>query len=87
MTAAGGPDWSALQAAIDGEVVLPQSARYDELSRPFNGRFEQLRPRAVARCASAQDVAETVAFIAREHLPSLSAAAGTASLNTPAPEE
>ena len=62
------PDWAALQAGIDGQVVLPGSAEYDERSRPFHGRFEQARPQAIARCVSADDVAETLSFLAREHL-------------------
>jgi FAD/FMN-containing dehydrogenase len=63
------PIWATLQGDIDGQVVLPRSAGYDEWSRPFNGRFEPVRPQAIARCASAHDVAETLSFLAREQLP------------------
>jgi FAD/FMN-containing dehydrogenase len=60
------PSWEALQGAIDGEVVLAGSAAYQRLPAPFNARFEQVRPRAVVRCAGPEDVAETVGF-ARRH--------------------
>lgn len=59
------PDWGELQASIDGEVLLPLADGYEQLSRPFNRRFDQLRPQAVVRCASRDDVAEAVRF-ARE---------------------
>jgi FAD/FMN-containing dehydrogenase len=58
--------WAALQAAIDGQVVLPGS---DRQWQPFNGRFAHVRPQAVVRCVSAHDVAETLSFLARERLP------------------
>jgi FAD/FMN-containing dehydrogenase len=60
------PSWEALQGAIGGEVVLAGSAAYERLPAPFNARFDPLRPRAVVRCASPEDAAETVAF-ARRH--------------------
>jgi FAD binding domain len=60
------PSWAALQAGIAGEVVLPGSPAYQALPKPFNARFDEVRPQAVVRCATPQDVAETISF-ARRH--------------------
>jgi hypothetical protein len=52
---------TALQEAIAGEVVLPDSPGYDAAHRPAIARFHHVRPRAVVRCAATQDVVETLA--------------------------
>jgi FAD/FMN-containing dehydrogenase len=59
------PRWQALQEGIAGEVVLPGSPADQALPKPFNARFHDVRPQAVVRCATPQDVAETIAFAAR----------------------
>jgi FAD/FMN-containing dehydrogenase len=61
-------DWEALQRVIAGEVVFPGSAAYEELPKPFNARFHDVQPRAIVRCATAQDVAEAVLFVGRHGL-------------------
>jgi FAD/FMN-containing dehydrogenase len=58
--------WAGLQEALAGEVALPGSPAYDRSPRPFNARFDQVRPQAVVWCATPEDVAETVSF-ARRH--------------------
>jgi FAD/FMN-containing dehydrogenase len=55
-----------LQRAIDGEVIVPGPGSDRDLTRPFNARFDDVRPRAIVRCTSDGDVAETIAFI-RQH--------------------
>jgi len=62
------PNWQTLQSALDGEVVLPDSPAYDEATTPFNARFHHVRPRAVVRCGTPQDVAETISFVTRHGL-------------------
>jgi FAD/FMN-containing dehydrogenase len=62
------PSWEALQGAVGGEVVLAGSPAYERLPAPFNARFDPVRPRAVVRCASPEDVAETVGFAHRHGL-------------------
>ena len=42
--------WRGLTAALEGEVVLPGSPRYDEVRRPQIPRFHDVRPRAVVLC-------------------------------------
>lgn len=54
-----------LRARLDGEVLLPGSERYEQARRIWNGAFHR-RPAVIARCASAADVRQAVAF-AREH--------------------
>ena len=61
-------DWEALQRVIAGDVVIPGSAAYEELPKPFNGRFHDVQPRAIVRCATPQDVAEAVSFVGRHGL-------------------
>ena len=52
---------AALQGAIEGEVVLPGSPRYEAARKPPIVRFQDVRPQAVVLCRNAVDVAETIA--------------------------
>jgi FAD/FMN-containing dehydrogenase len=58
-------NWRDLTTALEGEVVLPGSARYDELRRPQIPRFHDVRPRAVVLCRTPADVVEAIAFARR----------------------
>ncbi len=66
MTAA---DWSALQDALDGEVVLPAAPGYDAARLPAIANFDAARPQAVVRCASERDAATALVFAATAGLP------------------
>lgn len=57
--------WRALQRAIDGDVVLPDSAEYESVRKPVMARFEHVRPAAVVLCATPADVAATLAVAGR----------------------
>jgi FAD/FMN-containing dehydrogenase len=57
-----------LARAIDGEVLLGTAPASDLTPKPFNARWDGTRPKAVVRCTSAQDVAETISFIRRHRL-------------------
>ena len=46
---------------LQGDLVLPGSADYDEVRRVWNGMVDK-RPAAIVRCATASDVAEAVGF-------------------------
>jgi hypothetical protein len=63
--AAIGTDWRGLKAALEGEVVFPDSPRYDEVRRPQIPRFHDVRPEAVVLCRTPEDVAEAIAFARR----------------------
>ena len=41
---------------------------YDQLPKPFNARFHDVRPHAIVLCATPQDVSETISFIGRHGL-------------------
>jgi FAD/FMN-containing dehydrogenase len=60
--------WEAFQAVITGQVALSGSPPYEELPKPFNARFHEVRPQAVVLCASPRDVSETIAFARRHKL-------------------
>jgi FAD/FMN-containing dehydrogenase len=62
-------DLGALQRAIDGDVVLPGSPEYGSVRKPVMARFEHVLPAAVVRCATAADVAATLAVAGRLGLP------------------
>jgi FAD/FMN-containing dehydrogenase len=59
---------------IEGEVVRPGDASYDELRRVFNGMIDR-KPRLIIRCASPADVVAGIAW-ARQHDLELSVRAG-----------
>jgi FAD/FMN-containing dehydrogenase len=57
--------WRDLTAALEGDVVLPGSPRYDEARRPQIPRFHDVRPEGVALCRTSADVVEAIAFARR----------------------
>jgi FAD/FMN-containing dehydrogenase len=65
----GVAELTAFQGAIEGEVILPESPRYDALRAPFNARFDDVRPQALVRCKTTADVVETIALARRLELP------------------
>jgi FAD/FMN-containing dehydrogenase len=70
------PRLTELARAIDGQVVASDALTSSLLTKPFNARFDDTRPRAVVRCTSAHDVAETISFIRRHRLASATRAGG-----------
>jgi FAD/FMN-containing dehydrogenase len=70
------PDWEALQRSIAGVVELPDAESYERASRPFNARFDQVRPRGIVRCGEPQDVVQTLAFVRRHGLEQASRSGG-----------
>jgi FAD/FMN-containing dehydrogenase len=54
-----------LRAMMDGPVITPADPGFDDARRVWNGQIDR-RPRVIARCASAADVAAAVGF-ARQH--------------------
>lgn len=72
----GGPPWAALQRGIGGTVVLPDDPRYETV-RTLNWRqFDTVKPQAVVRCVSAEDVAEAVRFARRYAIPAVARSGG-----------
>ncbi len=56
------PDWDGLASRLRGDLVRPGDRAYDRSRELFDPRFDHIRPRAVAYCASARDVQTTVSF-------------------------
>ncbi len=56
------PELNCLRDALDGELITPDSAAYDDARRPALARYRGVRPLAVADCASVRDVARTLAY-------------------------
>lgn len=57
--------WRDLTAALEGEVVLPGSPRFDEVRRPQIPRFDDVRPQAVVLPRTAEDLVAAIAFARR----------------------
>ena len=57
--------WGALQGVIAGDVILPGSPAYELARKPAIARFHAVRPRAVVRCRTPADIAETIWFASR----------------------
>src|SRR5262245_25952370 len=57
--------WRELTAALEGDVVLPESPRYDEIRKPPIARFHDVRPQAVVLCRTPADVVAAIAFAQR----------------------
>ncbi len=58
-------DWYALQGALAGKVVPPESPGYESARKPAIARFHDASPRAIVLCKTPEDVAETISFARR----------------------
>ncbi|MEV0665260.1 FAD-binding oxidoreductase [Actinomadura luteofluorescens] len=65
----GPADWNALERGLDGKLVRPSDASYDEARRLYIPRYDRVRPAGVAYCETPQDVAECVAFATVKRMP------------------
>ncbi|GIH61502.1 FAD-binding oxidoreductase [Microbispora siamensis] len=77
--AAAGPrpaDWSALGRGLDGKLIRPGDASYDNARHVFNSAFDSTRPAGVAYCTTAADVSECLAFARRYGVPVTSRSGG-----------
>jgi FAD/FMN-containing dehydrogenase len=63
---AGPVDWAALQSKLSGTLVLPSSPEYDVSRELFDFRYDNVRPQAIAYCASVSDV-QNCLEVARTH--------------------
>ena len=45
-----------LRRRLNGTLILPDDSAYDSASAPANGRYLDIRPAAIARCADEADV-------------------------------
>jgi FAD/FMN-containing dehydrogenase len=73
---AGSGALDELRRSLTGPLLLPGDAGYDAASAPANGRFGDIRPIAVARCADERDVATCVRWSAQTGVPPVVRAGG-----------
>lgn len=60
-------DFQRLAGDISGQVIVPTHRDYDAARRVWNGMIDK-RPAAIARCATADDVAAAIAFAAGKEI-------------------
>ncbi len=63
------PNLDALARALGSRLLRPSDSGYQSAAQLYSPRFDQIKPLAVARCASSADVQECLAFIAATGTP------------------
>jgi FAD/FMN-containing dehydrogenase len=63
------PDWDALRTALRDGLVRSSDPTYDTARVLYNTRFDGVRPQAIARCATVDDVRECVRFARTYRVP------------------
>jgi len=58
--------WQSLANNLSGDLILPNDSAYQNARLVFNTRFDHVYPQAIVRCASEQDIIDTINFI-KEH--------------------
>lgn len=61
--------WNALGASLTGTLVQPSNPHYAVDRLLYNSKFVNLRPRAIAYCATPNDVARCLNFATSHHVP------------------
>jgi len=57
------PAWDTLATKLRGSLIRPADDGYDGARVLYNTRFDTVRPQAIARCASVDDVRECIRFV------------------------
>ncbi|MEM9072932.1 MAG: FAD-binding oxidoreductase [Myxococcota bacterium] len=68
-TPATNADWARFGESLSGDLVRPDSDRYDASRRLFDPRFDTREPQGIAYCASPSDVQRCLAFARAHGLP------------------
>jgi FAD/FMN-containing dehydrogenase len=58
-------DWYALQGALAGKILPPESPGYESARKPAIARFHDASPQAIVLCKTPEDVSETISFARR----------------------
>jgi FAD/FMN-containing dehydrogenase len=76
--AGAGPDprLRSLRAAVRGRVLAPGVQGYEAARVVYNERFDAVRPLAVVRCESVEDVRQTVLWARRQRVPIVARSGG-----------
>ncbi|QBD76673.1 FAD-binding oxidoreductase [Ktedonosporobacter rubrisoli] len=62
-------NWSELAKSLQGELILPDNPRYTTAHQLFDPRFDNIKPAAIAYCASPEDVQTSLAFARHVKIP------------------
>lgn len=63
------PDWTALRVDLRDGLIRSDDPTYDAARVLYNTRFDGVRPEAIARCTTADDVRECVRFARTYRVP------------------
>jgi len=61
-------DWAGLSSRLQGTLLRPGSSGFGVAAPVFNGLYDATVPQAIARCASAADIALALAFAQQNRL-------------------
>jgi FAD/FMN-containing dehydrogenase len=75
-TAPKAADWNALRRGLDGRLIRPGEASYDDARKLFNATFDTIRPSGIVYCATPSDVVECVNFARKLGIPVTSRSGG-----------
>ncbi|GHO48093.1 FAD-binding oxidoreductase [Ktedonospora formicarum] len=62
-------EWKRLGQNLKGELVRPDSSKYETARQLFNPRFDGIKPAGIAYCTSVDDVKTCLSFAKRFNLP------------------
>jgi FAD/FMN-containing dehydrogenase len=63
-----GPDWATLGAGLSGSLLLPGTSAFSVAAPVFNAVYDATVPQAIARCATAGDIALALNFARQNKL-------------------
>ena len=68
--------WDALAGTLHGQLLRPGQAGFDSASAPWNLRYASLKPAAVARCLSVDDVRASLLWATQHQVPLVARSGG-----------
>ncbi len=70
------PPWGALARKLSGPLLRPGDAGFSTIAQPQNLRYAKVLPGGIARCQSAEDVAQSIAWSRRYGVPLVARSGG-----------
>ncbi|HVX22094.1 MAG TPA: FAD-dependent oxidoreductase [Acidimicrobiales bacterium] len=61
--------WGELQRHLRGRLLRPETPGYRAAAPPYNRRYVDVRPRAIAECAGTEDVRTCILWAGAHHVP------------------
>ena len=63
-----GPDWQGLASGLSGQLLRPGDANYSSAALLANSHYDNIKPTAIIKCASVNDVKNGLAFVRKNSL-------------------